>query len=314
MNRFPHKPSLDLETQVMELVVLGKKANLFRQHKVFNAGLRAFAQTGDQGLYDFLVRLCYETGFFKGRLKSRAFNLPYSQEDIAGNIQLGRVIDTPFTYCHNISDLPKHGLIVGQPGVGKTEALKTLALPVIKAGHQVCIFDPKGCGDFNAFIRYGVLYIPVRELRFNILDPPKNVPINVWDLRIAEALSEAFRILEASFGHLASLIRKTNEKWLPKGITPCFKELYDEVFTSSGSRGKTGDYDAVIRNRMQTTYITLPDVLCCRKGFVNELVEHESFIIDLSGISGIAQNVIAECLMVYIYEYYRCNPLKKDES
>jgi len=286
------------------------RAGLFHEPNIKRA-IRAFAVSGDPSLFEAVMKHCYATGFFRGKLKSKAFETPLSQEQIGGEIPIGKIIDTDFIYRVGIEDLTRHVFCAGAPGQGKTEFLNNLLLPVVRAGIKVVLVDPKG-GDFNGFIAEGVLYIKWDDLRFNILRPPENVELRRWIPRLAEALSEPLGLLIASLGTLEDYLEKTYNRWLGK-VFPCFKELADEVRADPRTFGKAATYKDTVQNRMDTVNHTLSEVLWCRRGFMDELM-HQSFILDISNLIGIAQNILVECLVAYIYMWHTANVPREREQ
>ena len=303
--------SLDLESNILRLSEIVLRAGLFQEPGIRRA-LEAFALTGDPSIYESVLRRCYATGFYRSQLKSRGFETPLSHDHVQGQIPIGRIIDTDFTYGLNIDDVTRHVFCAGSPGQGKTYFLHNLLLPVVRAGIKVVFVDPKG-GDFHGFVPEGVLYIPWHELWFNILRPPENVELRRWIPRLAEALGESLGLLLASSGLLQDLLERTCEKWMGK-LYPCFHELAAEVRSQDRRFGKAAMYIDTVQNRMTTVEHTLSEVLYCRRGFMDELMQ-QSFILDISSLTGTGQNILCECLTTYIYEWHKANvPRERDQK
>jgi len=289
----------------MKLVVLGKQAGLFRKNREFDAGLNAFAQTGDRALYDYLVRLCHATGFFKGRLRSRSFNLPYSQGEVTGNTPVGKVVDTDFVYGIDSDHITRHVAIAGTTGQGKTVFLLNLINALLEADRKVICFDVKGT-DFDGLVaKFGIVKIHYSELMFNILRPPKNIPIEAWKRRLTMVLAEMLGLLLASTGQLYKYIDRVFQKWSGK-IYPCLKEVLDEVRGDPKLSGKSGNYQDTVGNRIDTITDNLGQQFFCRTDFMEDLM-HQSWILDLSDATPVEQDMLLGPLLAYIYEWHRAN-------
>lgn len=171
---------------------------------------------------------------------------------------------------------------------------------------KVTVVDPKG-KSFTEFIKNGFVYVHWYELLFNVLHPPPNVPLAVWIPKIAEAMCEALRLLEASWGHLSEIIKILYQKSQHTHTTPCFKELYEEVFSGKYDSGLTRKYQEPVANKIQILRNTLSDVLCCRRGFMEDLVKNHSFVLDLAGLSNLPQQFLTLCLFTWVYLYHCFN-------
>ena len=288
-----------------EIIELGIRAGLFNKDPEFDEGLDIFAKTGSLGLYNTLKRRCYATNFYTGRYRSQLFDLPYNTKDVSGEIPLGKIVDSNWDYSLKISELVRHIFLSGQPGTGKTVAIHSIVVPTIRAGPKVFAVDPKR--DFERLLSEGVLVIKAEDFRINPLRPPNGISPWVWLPRIAQCLAESLRLLEASEGFVGEVIRITYDKWFPRGIQPCFREFADEVFNLGKIlRGKSQTYQQTVENRVRTVQNSLGQVFECRNGYIEELADR-SFVLDISGLVDIAQNVLVETIINWFYEFHRAN-------
>ena len=289
--------------ELEHLVETALRAEVFEDPMV-KAALRGFALTGAPALYNQILRRCHATGFYTAPFKGRVFETPLTQAQVAGAIQLGQIVDSKWIYGLPVEDLTRHVHVSGAPGAGKTVFLNNLLSQVVQQGFLVSIVDPKG-GDFLGLIPKGVLYLKWDQLQFNVLQPPPRLPQARWLLRLAETLAESLSLLGASEGTLAEFLRATYQRHVGKAF-PCFKELADEVRAQRRTIGKAQQYRDTVENRMTTVVHNLHEVLFCRRGFMPELVQRP-FILDISGLTGIAQTVLIDALTAYIYEWHRVN-------
>ena len=304
-------PVSDRKQNLRTLISAGTQADLYNDPR-FRSALKGYAQTGDDMLYEYLLRWCHSIGFAKGQLYSDRFELPFYQGEIPGEIPIGRIVDTDLIYKIGVDDLTRHAFIAGAPGTGKTVFLCNLLLPIVKSRIKTIFIDPKG-GDFNVFIPHGVIYLKWHDLCFNVLRPPKNFPQELWNPRLSEALSEALGLLIASFGTLEGYIRQTQQRYQGK-IEPCFKELADEVHRDSKGNNKREMYRQTVESRMDTVNSTLSKVFWYRRGFMDELME-QSFILDISELTGVAQQILVEVLLAYVYAWHMANvPKIRDQK
>ena len=263
-------------------------------------------------MYEHLSRWCYSRGFVKGRLFSDRFSLPFHQGEIPGDIPIGKIVDTDFIYKIGIDDLTRHLFEAGAPGSGKTQTLLNVLAHLVQKGIKVICVDPKGAGDFDSLIRYGVIYIKWYDLLFNILRPPANYPLNEWFLKIAEALSEALGLLVASMGELVNYMISTYQRFEGKRY-PSFMELASEIHSDRGRSFKQETYRSTIANRMDTVTHALSRVFHCRRGFMDEIMEH-SVIIDVSDLIGVAQQTLIECLLAFVFCWHSVNVPRNREQ
>jgi len=263
-------------------------------------------------LFEYLLRWCYTKGFVKGRLLSEGFHLPFLQDEIPGEISIGRIIDTDFVYKVGVEDMTKSVFIAGVPGSGKTQTALNILAQLVQKGIKVIVIDPKGAGDFDSLIPYGVISLKWHNLLFNILNPPENYQLNSWLQKIAEALSESLGLLVASMGELVNYMMKTFQHYEGKQY-PCFMELASEILFDKGKTYKQETYRSTIANRMATVTHALARVFHCRRGFMDEIMKH-SVIIDISDLIGVAQQTLVECILAYVFCWHSANVPKVREQ
>lgn len=122
------------ETKYLELVEAALTVGGYDDPKI-EAAIMAYAQFGKQSVYEGVMRKCIAAGSLRTQFQSQGFELPFSAAELPGEgIKLGRIVDTEIDFCIAISDLAKHGCILGMPGVGKTVLLRTIILGVIQNG------------------------------------------------------------------------------------------------------------------------------------------------------------------------------------
>ena len=279
----------------------GKQAGIFDK-KEFQTLLRAFATTQNPTYAKALLWMCQAQGNHNIQFRSKLLELPFSQDEVDGEIGIGKVVDTNFTYGINLDDLTRHVFVGGAPGLGKTVMVKNILLHAIRSGVKVFIVIIKP-GDFTELISEGVLYVPWDKLKFNLFKAPEGIDrLDRWHLRICSALAQPLGFMDASEGTLQNFVLNTFRKWEGK-IFPCFKELADEILSVTKTFGKQGTYNETVQNRITKMNNELKDVFWCRRGYMDELM-HQSWMLDISDLTGWSQSALLESILCFIYGWH----------
>jgi len=202
--------------------------------------------------------------------------------------------------------LARNMLIVGETGSGKTNTLLWLAHQLKEHGVYAWIFDFKN--EYQALETEGFQIIPWKELRLNPLNmlDPINVELNA-------------RVYQRIFGHVEGLW-DASQSFLGERLSelygafgsfenksfPSLHQLRDLVkATYVEKRSPEADYKARVLNRLTDMLLwNQGKIFACQRGFPIEKLVESNVVFQLRGLKDTTANLIAECLMASLYEYW----------
>ena len=161
--------------------------------------------------------------------------------------------------------------------------------------------------DFKRDYRYlskhrNISVIKWEQLQFNPLKPPKNVRAIEWLQTFADVFSQDSALLLGSKGFLLEQLA-----YLSKHFKEDFPSLQDLLTLLNAlkftSMQREASYLAVVKNRLKTLSIELPNIIKCREGIDIGTLLNRNIVIELDGLGIEAQNFIISILLTWIYLY-----------
>ena len=225
--------------------------------------------------------------------------MPFPREnEVAGDITLGRIVPGNVTLGLLDEELTMHTLIVGRTGAGKTNLVYHILQQLIPR-YPVLIFDFKR--DYRHLIRMfpSLVVVSPRELRINPLRPPEGVEIDRWLEVVGEMFSEPFGLLTGSKNYMIATV---SELWKWKRSIPTLADL--ELFMKRrGRHGRvTTEYHERILTRLVALNRVFGEALDCEKGFEEKLL-NTSVVIELDGIEEEMRSFVVQSIMLWLFHH-----------
>ena len=235
-----------------------------------------------------------------------AFTLPRYQEELGGDLVLGKVLgrdDMEFRY--HSEKAPMHSLWAGTSGSGKTNAAKVLIEQALEAGiGSIKVSDPKSEYKDVAVKFPGFLMLRWNDLRFNPLMPPPNVPHNEWWQTVVGHWAQCFNFWEGAQSLLIRLLWNLSRS----GEVPTILDLLTALEMET-PRYKQKDYIimATVSSRLEMMLYTCQDVVMADSGMLPMLSERH-YILQTTGLMSEIESWLLEFLLIWEYMYRIWNP------
>lgn len=238
-------------------------------------------------------------------LLSNPFALPTTQEEIIGELDLGKIINSPgIEFKIPINALPQHICVAGYSGSGKSNFGMLLAEIASKNGiKSIKIIDPKADEYFRfAMTHPEFLVLKWNELKFNPLIPPPNVPLNEWHQTFVGHLSQAFNFWQGAEGLLLKHL-KNNIKSIP--------HLLNRIKKTKASYGsKDMMLKATVVSRLQILTDLFGNTITTNSSMLENLSNRKAIIL-MSGLMAESESWLTEFLLLWEFMYRVYNPDKR---
>lgn len=199
-----------------------------------------------------------------------------------------------------------HALVLGGTGSGKSTLLQYYMPQVAPEVQGFWVFDfrKKEFSPLKAALEKKgceVMVLSGNQLKFNILQPPRGVGIDIWinvilDI-IAEALGFGARSEKLSQQQTLRLYHQFGDiETLEKNkCYPCLHDLKESV-----EKEKKANYQAAraILDSLEPLLLANSDLFSCRYGWPIEELAKKKIIFELGGLSEIAKNLILGYLLI----------------
>ena len=227
---------------------------------------------------------------------------PPAPDQCAGEFSLGQVMydDKELEREFGLSreDFTKHILVCGESGSGKTTFIRHMLKQLI-GKVPFCVFDFKR--DYRGLAQHPeVEVIRWEQLSFNPLRPPG--PLIEWLQNFSDALSQDSALMIGSRGFLLEQLVSVVRQF--KDGLPSLRDLLTLLNTLKISGFyREASYLSVVKNRLRTLWIQLPQTVGCREGFPLESLLGKNVILELDGLGIEAQNFLVTTILSWVYLY-----------
>ncbi|WP_207587101.1 ATP-binding protein [Halomontanus rarus] len=246
------------------------------------------------------------------------FRYERSYPDPENNVLDLGVTKTGSQYTLPVDVLPKHLLVAGQSGAGKTTLFYTL---MQELSVPWWAFDLKR--DYRHLTQSGdtsVLVVPWQRLRLNPLSPPPGVPRARWAQVVAEVFGHAHGLLSASKNYFMAAVMELydsdttgdpdTESSSPNADTPqpTFHDLNAALDAQTVQPYSTeSQYRSRVRNRLDGMLRVAGPVFDCQHGYpIIDLLE-QNVVFEFDGLRTDLQDFLMELLFAYVYEHRLAN-------
>ncbi len=233
---------------------------------------------------------------------------------ITGDIKLGQVTNSFNSFGLLLDELPKHTLITGMTGAGKTTIMRSIQLQLSLLNIPFLTFDLSKYG--SRYIKHLIPELKIirwnKEFFFNPLKPPPGVRLLEWLLTFCEITSEVFGLLAASKSLLIELVQSLYYRF-DSEKTGIYPTIHDLLQTLNVRRKKTRsrvevDYIDRLKNKIQAICITLDDVLNVQEGIpIDELLKYPVSLEFVGVTSSETRTWAVSMLMVWIEAFRTVN-------
>ncbi len=275
---------MDLD-KIEELIELGIDPKL----------IRLYFETRDKSLLDYL-KLIYNY-----RKIERIFSLHQMipSIELEGEIYIGEYFDNGWLPLRISKELiNQHIAIFARSGYGKTTLIENIVSQLVKEGIPFTLFDFKR--EYRHLgMRHDEIVIFRRGMfKLNILEPPYNVPIHIWEGYLADLLAYNYGWYHGSRNLFQEYLHRL---YLEKGENVNFEDLYEYV--KEADRKYRREYYEVVLNRLYSISRNLTDYISSRKFVDLEDILNGMVVIEVDGIPKAEQSLLVEYLLLWTYLY-----------
>jgi len=303
--------------RVQELVALAGEAQLLDDENVQTL-LMAIGLDDDKELADDAREFLAMKALGKLTSPDPFYPLPVGLE-VAGDIELGKVGNTEFSFGLNLDEMNQHILLAGRSGSGKTTLLYNMMNHLLEKNKNFWCFDFKK--EFRGFIRESddVLILRPEDFKFNPLRSPEGISPLRWVSIFCDVFSHSMSLMEGSNSFLLDQVFNLYELFEVfdyNDMYPSFHELVkilEHIRIPLSSRDAR--YREVVRNRLVSCTLTVGNMLDCDRDMVDDLLRQDkSVIFEFYGISEHVTSFLIEMLLAKLYFYRMAQGRKKSQN
>jgi len=235
------------------------------------------------------------------------FELPINQSEFNGELNLGYLLENiNISFNIPINKLPMHTFVAGMSGFGKSNFVKILAEQLIQRNHDSFhIYDPKADEYIELAQKYpDILILNYKDLRFNPLTPPPNMPRINWFQVFINHFSQCFNFWQGSEGLLLEHLMRVAEQ----NQTPDLSLLFQSVLSS---KSKFGYKDMMIKStvvsRLQMLLQLFQDTFTINSEML-KIISNKRIIFLTNGLMSEAESWLTEILLLWEFYYRVYNP------
>lgn len=250
---------------------------------------------------------------------------PPSSETLHGRYPLGSVIypDKPFSEIGlNDADFPRHILIVGSTGTGKTNLMFNILRELASQGKPFLVFDWKqNYRQLKAFPEFKEMIVfrlgdDDCEFRFNPLIPPLGTKARHWQSLIVDVMKHAYFFAHGAEFYFRKGIDELYRRlgvYEGKTVYPTFHDV-QKILLKEFVRGREMLWmSSVKRSLASLTFRGLMgDIVDIREEqSLSDLLDQQ-VIIELDNLATIEKVFITEALLLWIYHYRKAQNTRND--
>ncbi len=303
--------------RIQELVALAGEAQLLDDENVQTL-LMAVGLDDDKELADDAREFLAFKALGKLTSPDPFYPLPAGL-DVAGDIELGNVGNTEFSFGLNLDEMNQHILLAGRSGSGKTTLLYNMMNQLLKKRIPFFCFDFKK--EFRGFIRESddVLVLRPEDFKFNPLRPPEGISPLRWISIFCDVFSHSMSLMEGSNSFLLDQVFNLYELFEVFDYSDMYPSFHELVKILEHTRiplsSRDARYREVVRNRLVSCALTVGNMLDCDRDMVDDLLRQDkSVIFEFYGISEHVTSFLIEMLLAKLYFYRMAQGRKKSQN
>ncbi|MCU0849744.1 MAG: DUF87 domain-containing protein [Candidatus Thermoplasmatota archaeon] len=228
--------------------------------------------------------------------------------EVAGDIELGKVGKSEFSFGLKYNEMAQHVLSVGRSGSGKTNQLFHVMNQLLKKNIPFWCFDFKR--EFRGLLRKreDVLVLTPENFKFNPLRPPEGITPLRWISIFSDVFAHSTGLLEGSNSFLldqAYNLFDLFQVFDGRGNYPSFKELLEilkRVYVPLNTR--EARYLESVRNRLNSCVLNAESMLDCSKDMMDDLLkQNKTVVFEFYGLSEHVASFFIEMILTKLYFY-----------
>jgi len=302
--------------KMRELVELADEADILKdksiQRLLYSLGLDDDTEVSDDTKEFFTLKAL-------NKITSPDPFYPLPRLDVAGDIEFGKIGDTPFSFGLQLKEMTQHILLAGRSGSGKTTLLYHMMNQLLDKNINFWCFDFKK--EFRGLLRKSddVLVLRPENFKLNPLRPPEGIPPLRWIAILSDVFSHATSLLEGSNSFLLDQVFNLYDLFgVFEGSDryPSFHELVKILeHTWFPLSSRESRYLEVVRNRILSCVLNAGDMLDCDRDMFDDLInQRKSVVFEFYGISEHVTTFLLEILLAKLYFYRMAQGRKASKS
>jgi len=234
------------------------------------------------------------------------------QEDLKGEIEVGKVIQNGQTFGIRMDKL-YNILVVGEIRSGKTNLIYRI-IESLADKTTFLVFDLRR--DYRHLVRKlpQIQVIRAKELRYNPLRPPDNVPPKDWLGLVCEVFCHVFKLLVGSREFLIKVLDELYRIYRVYEGSDCFPTLGDlltllesKKYLRDNMCGQNLVYLQRITGRLKGVIILGGEIFNIDRGFDFKKLMDSCVVLEMESIDEYLQNYLIIMIIYWTYFYRMYN-------
>ncbi len=235
---------------------------------------------------------------------------PKTKNTVSGPIHLGIVNHSQVQYGIHSNSLPRHLLIAGITGGGKSTIISHIIKQLVDEKIMIIVPDRK-MDFYKIALNHNFLYLLHNDFHDNWLKPPNGVDADLWYNILAEILATHFELRIGAQALLVDILTDLTNKL---SVYPTLHDLIKRLNEIAYSKRNSNKEVALrLSFRLKWLLTTLGNNVASRKTPDWSKLMNTSWAFSIAGLASSIQTLCVTIYFAKVLLYRICNNLRSDD-